>query len=153
MALKSLGCPPDSAERLRNLLAARVLAAPRASLDHLVGAREQLIRHVERERPGGFQVDDQLELGGLGHRQLRWLFTPENPARINAGFPISVRHAAVAHEAACSDEVTIMIDCGNGVALRQRDQSLAPAIKERILGNTNPSASPSSRPPKAEIHS
>ena len=43
------------------------------SFDDLVGAGEQRRRHLEAERPGGWQVDDQLELGGLGHRQLRWL--------------------------------------------------------------------------------
>jgi len=36
--------------------------------DHLVGTREpreQRGRHGEAERPGGFEVDDQFELGRL----------------------------------------------------------------------------------------
>jgi hypothetical protein len=38
--------------------------------DHLVGARKQCGRYIEAERLGGFEVDDQLELGGLLDRQV-----------------------------------------------------------------------------------
>ena len=72
------------------------------------------------------------------------------PAFINAGFPISVRKAAVAYETACGDELTIIIDCRNGVTFRQRDQLLAPAIKERIGGYKNRSRSPLCRNHKGE---
>ena len=38
--------------------------------DHLVGAQVDRGRHVESERPGGLEVDHQLECAWLQHRQL-----------------------------------------------------------------------------------
>ena len=52
------------------------------SFDHLVGAREQDVGGtVEAERPGGLEVDDQLELGRLHDRQVRRLRALEDACR------------------------------------------------------------------------
>ena len=44
--------------------------SPFTSFDHLVGECEYIGRNFEAERLGGFEVDDQLELGGLLHREI-----------------------------------------------------------------------------------
>jgi hypothetical protein len=38
--------------------------------DHLVGDGEYIGRNFEAERLSGFEVEDQLELGGLLHREI-----------------------------------------------------------------------------------
>ena len=57
----------------------------KASLfNHLVGTHEQRHRHVEAERFGGLEVDDQLELRRLLDWQIGGLLALENPAGVVA---------------------------------------------------------------------
>src|SRR5262249_57477082 len=45
------------------------------SLDHLVGAADQRQRNGKAEGLGSFQVDDQLDFGGLLDRQIGGFFS------------------------------------------------------------------------------
>jgi hypothetical protein len=48
-------------------------------VDQFSGGHSQHQRNVEPERLGGFEVDDQLDLGGLLYRQVSELVSTENP--------------------------------------------------------------------------
>src|SRR5215471_2110031 len=48
------------------------------SFDHLVGAREQRLRHGEAQRLRGLEVDDEFILGRRLHRQVGQLLASEN---------------------------------------------------------------------------
>ena len=48
----------------------------------IVGAGEERRRHLNRERNCRSQIDDELELGGLHHRQIGWLGPFEDAASI-----------------------------------------------------------------------
>src|ERR1044072_5946954 len=54
------------------------------SFDHLVGAGEQCGWDFEAELPGSFEIDNQLESGGLHNGQLGWFGSLENATGINA---------------------------------------------------------------------
>ena len=51
--------------------------------DHLIGAQRKRLRDVEPDRLGGLEVDDQLELGGKGDRQVGRLGALEDLVDVN----------------------------------------------------------------------
>src|SRR5437762_1592802 len=83
----------------------RPFAAPRSNwevtqpalalLDDLVGAVEQRGRHGEAERAGGFQVDDQLELGRLLHRQIGRLGAVQDLCDVDSELPVHDRQMMI----------------------------------------------------------
>src|SRR5918995_4572311 len=103
------------------------------SLDYLVGLSEELLWDVETQRPGGFEVDDQLEGGRLLDRHLRRIGTLEDLSGVNAHQAKgSFEARSIADEAAGSGELAPRIDRRNGMARGQRHDLLALVGEERI---------------------
>jgi hypothetical protein len=81
--------------------------AMRQLFDHLVGEREELGRKLDAERLRGLEIDHQLELGRLLHRQLVRLGALEHLARHDAGLAHDVGDVgAVAQQTALGRELT-----------------------------------------------
>src|SRR3974390_1736017 len=51
-------------------------------LNHLVSAAQQRERECDAKGLGALHVEDQLNLGHLLDRKVRWLFSLENPTRV-----------------------------------------------------------------------
>jgi hypothetical protein len=97
------------------------------------GGHEQLVRHRKAERLGSIEIDEQLELGGLHHRQVRRLLALENAAGIDADLTPQIRIAvAVARQTASGDEFEHVIDGRHRVAQRQRGELCCAIVEERI---------------------
>src|SRR5262249_35853648 len=81
---------------------------------HLVGEREQPVRHVEVEYPGCLEVEHELEFGRLHHRQVGRLFALENAPGIDAGLAIGIGDAgSIADQPALKSEFAQRIHGGN----------------------------------------
>jgi hypothetical protein len=55
-----------------------------SSFDHLVGAQKERCGHIDAERLRGLEIDDQLDLGGLLHRQVGRLLALDDAKYRNA---------------------------------------------------------------------
>src|SRR5262249_25291782 len=107
-----------------------------SSLDHLVGEREQLGRKLDAERFGGLEIDDELELSRLHHRQVGRLLALEDATGVHAKlairFPIP---GCVTDETTSRNELPLKIGRGNRVTRGQIYQRLAVTDEQRIVAN------------------
>src|SRR6476661_9718156 len=111
----AFGCSPN------RLLALMESANQTSLLDHLIGARREPGRQVKAECLGGFQVDHELEPGGLIDRQVGGLFALENPSDVESGTTISIQSVvAIAHQAALFDKFSVGVHVGDSVSRGQR---------------------------------
>jgi hypothetical protein len=62
--------------------------------DHLIGAGEQRGRHGKAKRPGGSEIDHQLDLGRLLDWQVRWLLAFQDATGIDARLALRIGNAA-----------------------------------------------------------
>src|SRR5262245_31011422 len=102
------------------------------SLDHLVSDSEQSWREANAECLRGVQVDHELELGRLHHRQVAGLFALENAAGIDTSQAICISDArSVAHQTADFREVARKIDRRHPMVSRERNDLHAAVIGQR----------------------
>src|SRR6516225_7103286 len=82
------------------------------SLDHLVGAAEQRQWECDAKRPCGIEVDDQLDLYGLLHREVGRRFAFEDAADIDGGLSICFRNIGpITHQPAGGSKLAPLKDC------------------------------------------
>ena len=101
--------------------------------DHLVGAGEEHRRHIEAEGLSGPQIDHKLECGRLHDRQVGGPFPCENPSSVDPELPLRIgRLRSVADETSGRGELTPIVNRGNLLACRRRDNLVASAEEPTI---------------------
>src|SRR5262245_6001417 len=87
----------------------------------------------EPERPGGLEVDDQLDFRGLHDREVSRLLAFENAPGVDAAQTICVRSiASVAHQTTGGGKLSILVDRWNAVAEGECAELRGVAAEQRI---------------------
>src|SRR5271169_242656 len=82
--------------------------------DHLIGNRKHARRNQEAERLSGLEIDDQLEPGRSGDREVGGLLTLEDAANIYADLVMGIGNArSVANQTTSRRVLAIRIDRGH----------------------------------------
>src|ERR1700687_1545576 len=123
----------DRASNAPQSLSRKAPPVPCASFDHLVGAIEQLERDFEAERFGGLEIDDQLELGGLLHREIGRLFSANYPIDIRRRWSELIGNIdPIGNQAALSGEIPRPIDRGQPVPSCELEDQFAVSCYEGV---------------------
>ena len=105
--------------------AGRILSGG-SHFDHLVGAGQERLRHGQAKRLRGLEVDHQLELGRLLHRQVGRLLALEDAVDVAGRAAGRIgRIGPVGHQAAARGEGAERIDRGQTMTRGKRDNQLA----------------------------
>src|SRR6516164_8804280 len=81
-------------------------------LDHLVSAGEHRRRHLNAERFGGRQIDDEIEFGWLLNRQVGRLRPAQNLVDEIGGAAIELQKVrSIGHQTACVEILPLRINC------------------------------------------
>jgi hypothetical protein len=106
---------------------------PRLLFDHLVGAGDERRRHVEAERLGGLEIDDELEVGRRLNGQVGGFVALEDTIGIRRRTPkLTERVNSVGQQPADFSEETGPIDGRDTVASSQQSNLRAMADREGI---------------------
>src|SRR5215208_8439275 len=96
---------------------------PAASFDHLVGTDKKFVRHSQTKGFGGLEIDPEVELGRLLHRQIPWSVALENAIDIRNCLPVQIEKIeAVIDQAALGGRGRYYVDRRGPVARRQIDR-------------------------------
>src|SRR5262249_53543049 len=109
------------------------------SLDYLVGALLKNPRHVEAERLGGLEVENQIELSGLLDRQTSRLLTSQDAINVRCASQEHLdRIDAIRHQATARHVITKWIDRGQSVLRSQPDDHLSIDLPQRAWKHDQP---------------
>jgi hypothetical protein len=103
---------------------------PAVLFDHLVGAHEQRRRNFKPKRLRRFEIEGQLDSGGLLDRQVGRFGAVENPAHKDAELTPAFKTTAVAHQAAGQGIFTHRVDGGKSLSGSQRGELFYAPIEE-----------------------
>src|SRR5262245_64512566 len=109
-----------------------------ASLDHLVGEREQLVGNGQAERLGGLEVDYQLEPSQPFDRQIGRFGPLEDSSGIVTSSSIGLGEAvSVAHQAAVHHSLAVRVNRRNRSAANAL--SISASLPALTIWNWRPS--------------